>query len=89
MLGWSDGGITGLMVAARNQERVKKLVIWGSNAYVDPTDIPIFEGELFEMKSRKHCMHLRCSLFWELNFQNSSVNFQPVLTGLTLRSCFS
>lgn len=44
VVGWSDGGITGLMVAARNPQKVRKLVIWGSNAYVDPSDVAIFEG---------------------------------------------
>ena len=39
LLGWSDGGITALILAAKHQKNVDKLVIWGSNAYVTKSDI--------------------------------------------------
>lgn len=45
ILGWSDGGITGLIMAgacARNN--VNKLVIWGSNAYVNDNEVKVAEG---------------------------------------------
>ncbi|XP_041375646.1 LOW QUALITY PROTEIN: valacyclovir hydrolase-like [Gigantopelta aegis] len=43
VLGWSDGGITGMVLAARNPQVMKKLVIWGSNAYVTNKDMKIFK----------------------------------------------
>lgn len=39
LLGWSDGGITALILAAQKKENVDKVVIWGSNAYVCKSDI--------------------------------------------------
>ena len=38
LVGWSDGGITALIIAAANQNAVKKLVVFGSNAYVCDED---------------------------------------------------
>lgn len=42
--GWSDGGITGLIMAGRNPSKVEKLVIWGSNAYITPKEADIYEN---------------------------------------------
>lgn len=33
VLGWSDGGITGMILASSCRENVQKLIIWGANAY--------------------------------------------------------
>uniref|UniRef100_A0A3B1JM62 Biphenyl hydrolase like n=1 Tax=Astyanax mexicanus TaxID=7994 RepID=A0A3B1JM62_ASTMX len=38
LLGWSDGGITALIAAALNPTLIKKMVVWGSNAYVSEQD---------------------------------------------------
>ncbi len=38
-MGWSDGGITALVLAATHPELVRRVVIWGCNAYVSKTDI--------------------------------------------------
>lgn len=43
-LGWSDGGITGLIMAAKFNDSVEKLVIWGSNAYIAPDEVKIYES---------------------------------------------
>ena len=43
VLGWSDGGVSAIMLAALFPESVKKLVVWGSNAYVTKDDIVLFE----------------------------------------------
>lgn len=43
-LGWSDGGITGLIMAAQFNESIEKLVIWGSNAYIAPKEVQIYES---------------------------------------------
>jgi valacyclovir hydrolase len=46
ILGWSDGGITGLILAALFPNSVQKLVVWGGNAYVTQKDLDIYKGEL-------------------------------------------
>ncbi|KAH9426388.1 hypothetical protein DERP_010956 [Dermatophagoides pteronyssinus] len=38
ILGWSDGGITGIILAAANPNNLQKLIIWGANAYVCEED---------------------------------------------------
>lgn len=35
ILGWSDGGITGIIVAGRFADCVEKLIIWGAGAYLN------------------------------------------------------
>ncbi|XP_014241794.1 valacyclovir hydrolase [Cimex lectularius] len=44
ILGWSDGGITGLIIAGKYAERVDKTIVWGANAYVTDADINLYEG---------------------------------------------
>lgn len=44
ILGWSDGGITGMIMSAQQPEAVEKLVIWGSNAYVLEEETKIYES---------------------------------------------
>ena len=39
LLGWSDGGITALVMAAAHPEVVEKVVVWGSNAYISRKDM--------------------------------------------------
>jgi len=48
ILGWSDGGNTGLTMAIHHPERVKRLITMGANAFpgeeaIDPAVIKIFE----------------------------------------------
>lgn len=42
VLGWSDGGISGLILASRYSESVRSLVVWGANAYVSKEDIACY-----------------------------------------------
>ncbi|CAL4201711.1 unnamed protein product, partial [Meganyctiphanes norvegica] len=44
VLGWSDGGITGMILAAAFPDSVEKLIIWGANAYLTDQDIKIYNG---------------------------------------------
>lgn len=44
VMGWSDGGITGMILAAQNTSLVKNLIIWGANAYVTEQDMLIFNS---------------------------------------------
>jgi pimeloyl-ACP methyl ester carboxylesterase len=39
VIGWSDGGINGLLLAMRHPEKVKKLVITGANLWPDSTAV--------------------------------------------------
>ncbi|NTW24404.1 MAG: alpha/beta hydrolase [Lentimicrobium sp.] len=39
VLGWSDGGINGLMLAMRHPEKVKKMAITGANLWPDSTAV--------------------------------------------------
>jgi len=43
LLGWSDGGITALIIAAGYPDRVNNLVIWGANAFVTQEDAELYE----------------------------------------------
>ncbi|MBS1920074.1 MAG: alpha/beta hydrolase [Bacteroidetes bacterium] len=40
VIGWSDGGIDGLLLAIRHPEKVKKLAITGANLVPDTTAVP-------------------------------------------------
>ncbi|XP_057554920.1 valacyclovir hydrolase isoform X4 [Hippopotamus amphibius kiboko] len=44
LLGWSDGGITALIAAARYPSCIHKMVIWGANAYVTDQDEELYQG---------------------------------------------
>ena len=44
VLGWSDGGVVGIHIASMYPEVVKKLVIWGANAYFGKEDIECYEN---------------------------------------------
>ncbi len=42
VIGWSDGGINGLLLAMRHHEKVKKLAITGANLWPDTTAVDPF-----------------------------------------------
>ncbi|XP_077389841.1 valacyclovir hydrolase isoform X1 [Festucalex cinctus] len=44
LLGWSDGGITALIAAAKNPESINKTLVWGSNAFVSQKDLDIYNS---------------------------------------------
>jgi hypothetical protein len=44
-LGWSDGGITALIMAGSRPADIEKLVVWGANAFVTQTDIDLYESK--------------------------------------------
>lgn len=44
LLGWSDGGIAALIAAARNPDKIRKMVVWGVNAFVSQQDVQLYDG---------------------------------------------
>lgn len=44
ILGWSDGGITGIILAGKHPQSIEKLIIFGSNAYLVEDELKIYEG---------------------------------------------
>jgi pimeloyl-ACP methyl ester carboxylesterase len=48
VVGWSDGGINGLLMAIRHPEKVRKLAITGTNLRADTTAVP---QEIWDMVS--------------------------------------
>lgn len=44
ILGWSDGGITALIMGAKFNNAIEKLVIWGTNSYILPDEVKIYES---------------------------------------------
>jgi pimeloyl-ACP methyl ester carboxylesterase len=46
VVGWSDGGINGLLMAIRHPEKVKKLAVTGANLRPDTTAVP---GQIWDM----------------------------------------
>lgn len=44
LLGWSDGGISVIILAGKHPQKVKKLAFFGSNAFVVEEEIKIYES---------------------------------------------
>jgi len=45
VLGWSDGGITGIFLAAKYPRNVRKMAIWGANAYITDEEALIYKSK--------------------------------------------
>ncbi|KAJ8719180.1 hypothetical protein PYW07_016736 [Mythimna separata] len=43
LLGFSDGGVTSLILAAKYPDAVNKLVVWGSNAFILPHELEVLK----------------------------------------------
>jgi valacyclovir hydrolase len=44
ILGWSDGGITGLILAGKYPQNIEKLAIFGSNAFIVEEELEIYKN---------------------------------------------
>ncbi|XP_074524696.1 valacyclovir hydrolase [Halichoeres trimaculatus] len=44
LLGWSDGGITAMIAAAKFPDLINRMVVWGANAYVTQQDLELYEA---------------------------------------------
>ncbi|XP_020284135.1 valacyclovir hydrolase [Pseudomyrmex gracilis] len=43
LVGWSDGGITSLILAAKYPDSIRKTVVLGANAYIHPDETKIYD----------------------------------------------
>ncbi|EFN81112.1 Valacyclovir hydrolase [Harpegnathos saltator] len=43
LIGWSDGGITSLLLASTYPESIWKMVVTGANAYIHPDEMKLYE----------------------------------------------
>ncbi|XP_014484485.1 PREDICTED: valacyclovir hydrolase [Dinoponera quadriceps] len=44
LIGWSDGGITSLLLASMYPESIYKMVVIGANAYIQPDEVKLYEN---------------------------------------------
>lgn len=44
ILGWSDGGIFGVIMAGKYPSAIEHLVIWGANSFVTQEDLKLYEA---------------------------------------------
>ncbi|XP_019958119.2 valacyclovir hydrolase [Paralichthys olivaceus] len=44
LLGWSDGGISALIAAAKSPDLIDKVVAWGSNAFITQHDLDLYNA---------------------------------------------
>ncbi|XP_059197509.1 valacyclovir hydrolase [Centropristis striata] len=44
LLGWSDGGISALIAAAKYPDLISKMVVWGANAFVSQQDLTLYNA---------------------------------------------
>ena len=45
LLGWSDGGITSLILASKFPENIRKMIVVGANSYVLPDELKVYESK--------------------------------------------
>ena len=46
LAGWSDGGNTAMILAAKRPQNVQKLATWGGNSYCTENDLKAYEGKV-------------------------------------------
>ncbi|KMQ98061.1 tubulin beta-1 chain [Lasius niger] len=44
LIGWSNGGITSLLLASTYPESIRRMVVFGANAYIHPDEAKIYEN---------------------------------------------
>ncbi|XP_028169097.1 valacyclovir hydrolase [Ostrinia furnacalis] len=43
LLGWSDGGISSMILAAKHPAAVRKMVVWGTNSFILPHELDLYQ----------------------------------------------
>lgn len=66
LIGWSDGGITSLLLASTYPESILKMVVLGANAYIHPDEINIYES-----MTLSHLQYLKLRIFLIVYFLTS------------------
>lgn len=73
VLGWSDGGIAAMLMAAKYPNAIDKLVIWGANAYILPEELDIYESRLsFVLFMNSELFKLNSSNSFEIGVRDIS-----------------
>ncbi|KAJ8909314.1 hypothetical protein NQ315_008312 [Exocentrus adspersus] len=49
LLGWSDGGISSIILSSKYSSHIEKLVIWGVNSYILPQEVMSYESKILEL----------------------------------------
>lgn len=84
VIGWSDGGINGLLLAMRHPDKVKKLAVTGANLWpdstaIDPAIYRLTEKEYFDLRAKpqtaevKERLKLTRLLYFEPNIKASAL----------------
>ncbi|KAJ9595371.1 hypothetical protein L9F63_013421, partial [Diploptera punctata] len=69
MLGWSDGGITAMILASKYPENVDKMVVWGSNAYIIEEEAKVYEKPPNKVTLHRNIkIHNSVSVLLNINF---------------------
>lgn len=64
IIGWSDGGTTGLIMASHYPDAVRKLAIWGAGPIINRTDVEICQS----IQSKTICLIEAKSISIAFNF---------------------
>lgn len=54
LIGWSDGGITSLVLSAAYPDSIRKMVVFGANSYIHPDETKIYESTTPIFSKRLH-----------------------------------
>ncbi|XP_064072579.1 valacyclovir hydrolase [Vanessa tameamea] len=68
LLGFSDGGITGLILAAKYPDAVNKLVVWGVNSFILPKEIESYKAIRDTNKWSKRILEPLFEVYGKENF---------------------
>lgn len=87
VIGWSDGGINGLLLAMRHPEKVKKLAITGAHLWPDTTAIYPEFANLFQAryngllkKTQMNAKQKKQWKFWRLLFEQPHIPLNDLHT---------
>lgn len=51
LIGWSDGGISSLILAARHSDNIRKMIVFGSNSYILPEELKVYQSMMMIVKN--------------------------------------
>ncbi|CAG9832708.1 unnamed protein product [Diabrotica balteata] len=80
LLGWSDGGISSMILSAKYPEKVEKLVCWGSNAYIVAEEVKQCETDNRSKRKRHAERRQDFTVFAEKRGELNKMRISPQLT---------